>query len=72
MMTEMRIVGFADDATGAMDYFDAEHSRDWGGIIDPLCEAGQLSAFIDPDIQYFNVGTPNEFQDAEFFLKQLS
>jgi NDP-sugar pyrophosphorylase family protein len=64
--------GFLIIEKPAMEYFDPEHSRDWGGIIDPLCEAGQLSAFVDPDIQYFNVGTPSEFHDAEFFLSQIS
>jgi NDP-sugar pyrophosphorylase family protein len=64
--------GFLVIEKQAMDYFDAGHSNDWSGIIDPLCEAGQLSAFVNPDIRYFNVGTPKEFQEAEGFLEQHS
>jgi NDP-sugar pyrophosphorylase family protein len=56
----------------AMDYFDASHSRDWSGIIDPLTEAGQLSAFVNPHLHYFNVGTPEEYLEAERFLEQHS
>lgn len=52
------------------DYFDPSNSVDWGGLIDPLCDAGQLSAFIDSNIAYFNVGTPEEYQEAEAFLRQ--
>lgn len=54
----------------AMDQFDASYSRDWGGIIDPLTEAGQLSAYINPEIRYFNVGTPEEYQEVDVFLKE--
>jgi NDP-sugar pyrophosphorylase family protein len=62
--------GFLVIEKEAMDLFDANHSKDWGGIIDPLCDAGQLSAYIDPVIRYFNVGTPEEYAEAEAYLKQ--
>ncbi len=52
------------------EHFDPSHSIDWGGLIDPLCDAGQLSAFADRNIAYFNVGTPEEYQEAETFLRQ--
>ena len=64
--------GFLIIEKRAMDYFDANHSKDWGGIIDPLCEARQLSAYIEKRIVYFNVGTKEEFQEAEEYLKQKS
>lgn len=54
------------------DYFNPARSTDWSGLIDPLCEAGQLSAYINPNIAYFNVGTPAEYQEAETFLKNYS
>ncbi|HZE87489.1 MAG TPA: NDP-sugar synthase [Methylomirabilota bacterium] len=54
----------------AMVQFDAGYSRDWGGIIDTLTEAGQLSAYINPEIQYFNVGTPEEYREVDVFLQE--
>jgi len=62
--------GFLVIEKEAMDLFDANYSRDWSGIIDPLCDAGQLSAYIDGRIQYFNVGTPEEYAEADAYLKQ--
>lgn len=62
--------GFLIIEKRAMEYFDPAHSPDWSGIIDPLCEAGQLSAYIDPRIRYFNVGTPEEYIEAEEYLRQ--
>lgn len=53
-----------------VELFDVNHSRDWGGIIDPLCDSGQLSAYIDNRIVYFNVGTPEEYKEASDFLSQ--
>jgi len=55
-----------------VEQFDPEHNTDWGGIIDPLCDAGQLGAYVDPNILYFNVGTPEEFNEAEEALYQKS
>jgi len=54
----------------ALEYFDPSHSRDWSGIIDPLCEAGKLSAYVDERVNYFNVGTPEEYRDAAVYLEQ--
>ena len=56
----------------ALEYSDASYSHDWGGIIDPLTDAGQLSAFVNPHLHYFNVGTPEEYIEAERFLEQHS
>jgi len=64
--------GFLIIEKRAMEYFDPEYNKDWSGIIDPLCEAGQLSAYIDPRIRYFNVGTPEEYKEAEEYLGQNS
>ena len=54
----------------ALRYFDSNHSRDWSGIIDPLCEAGKLSAYTDERVKYFNVGTPEEYYEAATYLEQ--
>jgi len=56
----------------AVEYFDPGHNTDWGGIIDPLCDAEQLGAYVDPNILYYNVGTPEEFDEAEKALIQNS
>ncbi len=53
----------------AMDFFDPNHNGDWGGIIDPLCDAGQLNAYVNYGISYFNVGTPEEYEEADIFMR---
>lgn len=55
----------------ALEYVDPGHSRDWSGLIDPLCEMGQLGAFVSESMRYYNVGTPEELQDAETSLAKL-
>lgn len=54
----------------AMDYTDYNHDIDWSGLLDPLSDAGQLGAYIATNIDYFNVGTPEEYFEAEAFLRQ--
>ena len=54
----------------AVEYFDESHDKDWMGLIDPLCDAGQLSAYVDPNIIYFNVGTKQEYEEAELFFRK--
>lgn len=54
----------------AIEYFDPTHGRGWSGIIDPLCQAGQLSAFVAPEVVYFNVGTPEIYFEARAYLQQ--
>lgn len=56
----------------AFNYFQPEYNSDWSGIIDPLVNAGQLRAYIDKRIAYFNVGTPDEYYEAEAYLEQYS
>jgi len=53
----------------ALRYCDSRFGNDWGAIIEPLCEAGQLNAFVDERICYFNVGTPGEFAEASGYLE---
>lgn len=55
---------------GAFDYFDRQHDPGWSGIIDPLCDAGELSAFINEEIRYFNVGTMDEYVKARNYLRE--
>ncbi|HBQ50895.1 hypothetical protein A3B42_02015 [Candidatus Daviesbacteria bacterium RIFCSPLOWO2_01_FULL_38_10] len=51
-------------------HFDPNYSAGWSGIIDPLCEAGQLSAFVAPEVVYFNVDTPEIYFEAQAYLQQ--
>jgi NDP-sugar pyrophosphorylase family protein len=46
------------------------HDAGWSGIIDPLVAAGQLYAYVDKNIIYFNVGTEAEYHEAAGFLEQ--
>lgn len=52
----------------AMEFADLAYNHDWGGLIDPLCQAGELSAYVPEHAVYFNVGTPDEYREAEMFI----
>ena len=52
----------------AEDFFDPNHSHGWSGIIDPLCDARQLTAYVVSQMVYFNVGTPEEYAQAQAFF----
>jgi NDP-sugar pyrophosphorylase family protein len=64
--------GFFIADTKALDYYNPNGKGDWSGILDPLCDAGQLGAYIEPNMSYFNVGTPAEYEEAESFIRQLN
>lgn len=65
-------VGFVVLERDALGYADPDHSTDWSGLIDPLCDDGKLGAYVDPGIAYFNVGTPEEYYEAGNYLKQYT
>lgn len=48
--------------------FTQSEDLGWMGIIDPLIGIGQLTAFMEENMPYFNVGTPDEYREAELFL----
>lgn len=48
----------------AAEYFKVGGSLDWSEVIDPLVEAGQVYAFVMPQVTYFNVGTKEEYIEA--------
>jgi len=54
----------------AFAHSDRLHDAGWSGIIDPLVAAGQLRAYVDTNIIYFNVGTEAEYHEAAGFLEQ--
>lgn len=47
-----------------------QFGNDWSALINPLHNHRQLRAFIDPSIAYFNVGTPEELQEASDWFVQ--
>lgn len=40
----------------------------WSCFLDPLTDAGQLFAFVDPKITYFNINTPAQLKRADAFF----
>lgn len=44
----------------------------WSCFLDPLCDLGQLSAFIDPTVIYFNINTSSQLKQANDFMHSLS
>jgi NDP-sugar pyrophosphorylase family protein len=57
------------DADTILSHADGERDRDWGGILDALVEAGQLAAYQNKQMAFFNVGTPEEYAEAQEFLR---
>jgi NDP-sugar pyrophosphorylase family protein len=55
---------------GFETYFDEAHDPDWSGIVEPLYAAGEMSAYFDGNIRYFNVGTPEEYHEAMQYLAE--
>lgn len=41
----------------------------WSCFLDPLCDQGELSAFIDLKLTYFNINTSSQLEEAEDYLK---
>jgi mannose-1-phosphate guanylyltransferase/phosphomannomutase len=54
----------------AVKLFDPGHNPDWGGIIDPLVATGQMNAYVDERIIFFNVGTVEEYSEVQAFLSE--
>jgi NDP-sugar pyrophosphorylase family protein len=55
----------------ALLYASYDYNKDWMGLLTPLCNAGKLSAFLAPNIKYFNVGTENELHEAQKYLSLM-
>lgn len=59
------------DTHTVLSYADASRGEDWDNLLNPLVEAGQLNAYIDGKMSFFNVGTPQEYLEAQEFLGAL-
>lgn len=58
------------DVDTVLSYADSGRDKDWGGLLDTLVEAGELAAYEDGRMSFFNVGTPEEYQEAQDFLRE--
>lgn len=54
----------------AASLFDRETSAEWGGIINPLVNNGEFSAFVIENMRYCNAGTPEEIRDIDSVAAQ--
>lgn len=52
----------------ALDYIDTSRWDTMQGIIEPLTDAGQLAAYVNPHVVYIGVNTPQEYAEAERFV----
>lgn len=52
----------------AMEQADPAYSSEWSGIIDPLCNSGQIVAYKS-NIVYFNINTPEEYREAQEYFQ---
>ncbi len=55
----------------ALSYADRETSIDFAGLVQPLVDANELGIYIDETHALFDVGTPEEFKEAEEYFKGL-
>ncbi|MDE1860022.1 MAG: NTP transferase domain-containing protein [Candidatus Micrarchaeota archaeon] len=52
-------------------YTDRDVSIDFAGLVQPLVDASKLGVYISQTQALFDVGTPEEFQEAEAYFKML-
>jgi NDP-sugar pyrophosphorylase family protein len=52
----------------ALHYADMTISGDFPGIVQPLVHAQELHVYISPSDALFDVGTPEEFQEAKRYF----
>lgn len=52
-------------------YTDRDVSIDFAGLVQPLVDANKLGIYISQTQALFDVGTPEEFQEAEAYFKML-
>jgi NDP-sugar pyrophosphorylase family protein len=55
----------------ALEHFDLSRPDDMQGVIEPLTEAGQLAAYIDPHVVYIGVNDPIQYLEAERYFDSL-
>jgi NDP-sugar pyrophosphorylase family protein len=50
---------------------DSDVSIDFAGLVQPLVDASKLGVYISQTRALFDVGTLEEFQEAEAYFKRL-
>ena len=55
----------------ALDYVNPDVSTDYLGVVQPLVDAGELKVFVSPSHFLFNVGTREEYYDAQKYLSGI-
>ncbi|MDE1827914.1 MAG: NTP transferase domain-containing protein [Candidatus Micrarchaeota archaeon] len=64
--------GFVVMKKEAIKYLDGRVDKDWNGITTPLISMGELKAYIDERIVFFNSNTAEQYYEAENYLKDNS
>jgi NDP-sugar pyrophosphorylase family protein len=64
-------IGFLMVPKSAIHTLDERYGNDWSSVINPLVELRKMHAVFNPDIQYFNVGTSSELDEANEFLSGM-
>ncbi len=60
--------GFLLFERSAFDLIDLDRGGDWGALIDPLVAQHKMAALEIDKVRYFNVGTPEEYEEAESYF----
>ena len=55
----------------AMNYANPKISNDYLGIVQPLIDAHKLKVYISQSLALFDVGTPEEFKEAQAYFEEL-
>ena len=61
-------IGIVAFSRPAEELFDNIHGSEWSALIEPLVKKGHMKASRTPHIEYFNVGTPVELEEANAYV----
>ena len=54
----------------AIKYFDQKYGTGWNSILIPLVNGGQLCAYVDQNVAFFNINTGSQVAVAREYLRQ--
>lgn len=63
-------IGFIVFRKNHVALFDKTHGIDWSSLINPLVDRGLLRVSLNPGVQYFNIGTRRELEQAQAYIQQ--
>lgn len=61
-------IGFIMFQKSHCQFFDDSFGKDWSSMINPLVNKRCMQVALNKDINYFNVGTPEELAQAQHYL----